>query len=256
MRIGICCIAKDEDRYIEEWISYHQKLGVDEFLVYENGWRAPDSLRERFGIHLFPFDGDVMQVKAYNDCLTRTSVPFELDWLAFIDVDEFVAKRDTRSLKDILKGYDMFPAVALNWRLFGDSGLHADGKNYSVLERFTKCDRSLNRHVKAFLNLDLLRRGGFMPNVAMVNPHCANVVTANLEGNTFLGPFNEVNLEVPHRLELFHYFVKTPEEFAEKCRRGRADTTQKRKFEDDFGRHNFNEVEDTTAWDFYREGTR
>ena len=29
MNLGICCIARDEDRYIEEWIAYHLKLGFD-----------------------------------------------------------------------------------------------------------------------------------------------------------------------------------------------------------------------------------
>lgn len=252
MRIGICCIAKDEDRYIEEWISYHQKLGVDEFFVYENGWRAPDSLRERFGIHLFPFDGDVMQVKAYNDCLTRTSIPFELDWLAFIDVDEFFVNRNRdKTFREVLSAYNDLPVLGVNWRLFGDSGLHADGKNWSVLERFTKCEANLNRHVKVLVNLRKAPTG-----VKMLCPHCTNTYQFALERTPFTGPFNDEGLDRKQVLELNHYFTKTPEEFAEKCRRGRADTTQKRKFEDDFGRHNFNEVEDTTAWDFYREGTR
>lgn len=29
MRTGICAIAKDEDVYIDEWIRYHLKLGID-----------------------------------------------------------------------------------------------------------------------------------------------------------------------------------------------------------------------------------
>lgn len=29
MKVGICAIAKDEDFYIDEWIRYHLKLGID-----------------------------------------------------------------------------------------------------------------------------------------------------------------------------------------------------------------------------------
>lgn len=29
MITGICAIAKDEDGYIDEWIRYHLKLGID-----------------------------------------------------------------------------------------------------------------------------------------------------------------------------------------------------------------------------------
>ena len=28
-KTGICAIAKDEDFYIDEWIRYHLKLGID-----------------------------------------------------------------------------------------------------------------------------------------------------------------------------------------------------------------------------------
>lgn len=29
MKVGICAIVKDEDGYIDEWIRYHLKLGID-----------------------------------------------------------------------------------------------------------------------------------------------------------------------------------------------------------------------------------
>lgn len=251
MRVGICCIAKDEDPYIEEWVEYHQKLGVDEIFVYENNWKAPDSLQEKFGVHCISFDGDVMQIKAYNRCLHLDSIPFQLDWLAFVDCDEFIVNRGKRSFKEELAAYDEFPALGLNWRLFGSGGLHYDGDN-RVLERFTKCGRILNKHVKALLHVSLLKEKGILDKIFIVNPHTANLPAMNQEGHMCQGPFNEENLGRKHNLELAHFFTKTPEEFREKCARGRADTADKRKFEDDFGRHDMNEIEDTTARDFYR----
>lgn len=251
MRVGVCAIAKDEDRYIAEWMDYHRKLGVDEFFVYENNWRAPSQLKERYGSHFYQFDGEVMQVKAYNHCLACASVPFGLDALAFIDVDEFVCVRDPAAgFKEILERYASlgFPALALNWRLFGSSGLKYDGKENSVLKRFTKCQRTLNRHVKQIVFPGAFKKAGFAPKMYL--PHSGNFAAANLEGNVVPGPFNYENLGLEHALELNHYATKTWEETLEKCARGRADCAQKRDPKEFFEAHDFNETENTVAKEF------
>ena len=36
MKIALVCIAKNEDNYIKEWITYHKKLGFDDIFIYEN----------------------------------------------------------------------------------------------------------------------------------------------------------------------------------------------------------------------------
>ena len=36
MKIAICAIIKDEQRYLEEWLQYHFKLGFDEIYLYED----------------------------------------------------------------------------------------------------------------------------------------------------------------------------------------------------------------------------
>ena len=34
MKTALVCIAKDEDRYLGEWLAYHLKLGFSEIFVY------------------------------------------------------------------------------------------------------------------------------------------------------------------------------------------------------------------------------
>ena len=34
MKVGIAAIAKNEDNYIDEWIKYHLKLGIDQIMVF------------------------------------------------------------------------------------------------------------------------------------------------------------------------------------------------------------------------------
>ncbi len=35
--VVIVCIVKDEADYLEEWLAYHVALGVDHFVIYDNG---------------------------------------------------------------------------------------------------------------------------------------------------------------------------------------------------------------------------
>lgn len=41
MKVNLVAVAKNESRYIQEWLDYHQKLGFNEIIVYDNGrkWR-------------------------------------------------------------------------------------------------------------------------------------------------------------------------------------------------------------------------
>jgi outer membrane receptor for ferric coprogen and ferric-rhodotorulic acid len=73
----------------------------------------------------------------------------------FFDIDEYLSIDNTYNIKDWLNNYLDVGAIAVNWRLFGDSGLKcvSDG-NYSLVTRFTRCEKKLNPHVKQILNFN------------------------------------------------------------------------------------------------------
>ena len=80
------------------------------------------------------------------------AMQLNLDWCAFLDGDEFIKIRSDRTLEQILSDYKDYPQLSVNWRLYGSSGIEdvrsAEADNFSVLTRFTKCGRVLDRHVK------------------------------------------------------------------------------------------------------------
>lgn len=86
-----------------------------------------------------------------------------------------------------------------------------------------------------------------------MNPHFGNWAAVNLEHNAVIGPFNLDNLDKVHCLELNHYVVKTYEECKQKVARGRADAAQTRDLDAFFREHDINEIENTTAKDFYEK---
>lgn len=252
MRTGICAIAKDEDGYIDEWIRYHLKLGIDQICIFQNNWRYSGPFTEHFHVHWYAQDGEVQQLNAYNRFLHDSALSVqELDWCAFIDVDEYICVRDqSRSFQDILDEFKAYPSLAINWRLFGSSGLSWDG-SYDVVTRFTKSEAVLNKHIKQVVNLKMMRENRVLSKVQFTTPHCGNWAAANLQKNAVIGPFNIQQLDQVQPLELNHYVVKTWDECLAKCSRGRADASCKRNAEEFFREHDKNDIDNTTAKDFY-----
>lgn len=253
MKIALICIAKSEDSYLHEWLQYHLRLGFDEVFVYENNWRYlfKDAFEDDL-VHFIPFDGDVMQLKAYNTFIKEHGNDF--DWAAFIDVDEFIVNNTSSSLKDVLERLQQFPQIGINWRLMGSNGLHSyDTFTSSVVKRFTRGDKHLNKHVKQIVNLSWFKKN-LKPFPVFINPHCTNGASFGVEAqNQFFGPFQTSGLETSHALELYHYAVKTPEELHAKVLRGRADTIISRVNEEQeyFQEHDKNDIELLGAKNFW-----
>ena len=252
MKKALVCIAKNEDLYIDEWLEYHLAIGFDDIFVYQNNWRYAGDKSRWQSVHWIEFDGDCKQLAAYNDWLLTKADGFS--WAAFFDIDEFLCLKEDKSLDSFLKRYERFCGVAVNWRCFGDNGLKFDGYS-SVLERFTKCQIKLDRHVKTIAHVDQFQKGMFL----FSNPHFFGAASLGLvvdiTGNKQVrGPWNE-DCQVGIA-QLNHYHCKTKQEWEKKMERGRPDVPNTSPLyhysEAEFNKHNFNEVDDFAARDFMR----
>jgi hypothetical protein len=240
MKVALACIAKDEDNYIEEWLKYNFKLGFDDIFIYQNNWRCNI---EMDNLHKIDFDGYGIQTPAYNNFLQTYHDRY--DWVAFFDVDEFLVLKKHKNIKDFMEEYSNHDAIGINWVLFGDNGLTFDG-DYSVLSRFTKRENAVNVHIKCIVKAD--------KNIqySVHNPTNCRIVTT--DHNTIIGPFNENGKDDVAQLN--HYFCKTREEWKFKRLRGggylfHPDHPDFYRPDSTFDAHNFNDVEDTTALNFY-----
>ena len=254
MKTALVCIAKNEDHYIDEWINYHLKLGFTSIFVYQNNWRYNNSLRQHPNVEWIGFDGEAMQVKAYNDFIDKHFD--EYGFAAFFDVDEFLCLKDNVSLDQFLDLYSDVYGVGVNWRVFGDNGLSCvnDG-NYSLLDRFTKCQSKLDRHIKTILNLKMSKNMFHFINPHFVDASLKYDIIVDVHKNRFIhGPWNEN--EEDGVAQLNHYHAKTWQEFQEKMARGKADTAKSHPrynyLSSDFYLHNYNDIEDLTALKFFR----
>lgn len=237
MKVALVCIAKNEDHYIQEWVDYNLKLGFDHIFIYMNDWRTDI---EHPQVTKIEFDGLDRQRDAYANWTVNYRKNY--DWAAFFDVDEFLVLKQHKTIQDFILNYNTFPAIAINWYLFGNNG-HTEviDNQYSLIKRFTKRGAQMNHHVKTILNCE------HDVKMDVHNPFGLAAVSTN--GVFFHGPFNDRTDDTVAQLN--HYFCKTKEEFIKKCERGRADTIhQKNTYEINYHPYNLNDVEDLLAYNF------
>lgn len=167
-RVAICAIAKNEDRYINEWVQYYLSLGVSHIYIYDNNDQATETmvaLSKVENVTIIPVYGKVAlrtkgyQVGVYSEAYKVYGSMY--GWMGFFDIDEFVSI-DGYDIPSFLNRpvYDDTHIVHLNWRYFGDNGrVHYTAE--PVTERFmepapldvkySNIRRCENQYVKSFI---------------------------------------------------------------------------------------------------------
>lgn len=232
MKTALVCIARNEDRYIDEWIQYHLKLGFDKIFVFADRWQYVGPRLPNVKVMNIKIEGCPPQIPTYDYALG--SFGDKYDWMAFFDVDEFLVLKKHRTVKEFLA--DKKESVGINWKLFGDNGLTEDDGSYGVLDRFTRCQSVPNQHVKCIVKCT--------SETEMATPHNPNHPWRGSDGE--LHEYAYCPSGNTSEAQINHYFCKTRDEFRLKQDRGGADGYYRRP-DSDFDRHNFNEVEDLSA---------
>jgi hypothetical protein len=226
-KIAICAIFKDEARYLLEWLAFHRVVGVDAFVLYDNGSMdggADLIRRSNFARHvtLIDWPGVGMQIPAYQDfCAYHAS---KFDWAAIIDLDEFIMPVDGNSIREPLtrRAYSDYSSILMQWLVFGSSGRRYRPEGL-VTESYTRRlpdDNATNLHVKPLLR-------GRAVTTAGTTPHVVNVSgpTCNTRGQT-VHSYARQEVECHDVLVVNHYFTKSREEWLAKLHRGKADSLQ------------------------------
>lgn len=210
-QLAACLIFKNEADYLKEWIDFHRLVGVEKFFLYNNNSNdqyqevlAPYLAEEVVTLHDFPILPPVVQVEAYNACL-RTYRQ-NTRWIAFIDIDEFLCAPKEDSIPNILRDYDAYPAVALNWLMFCTSG-HILKPKGLVIENYTRCQAKGNRHVRVIVNpLKTQRFISAHEAVYSDGEHAVNERKEPVRGPYSIPP-------AISRLRVNHYWTRSVEEF-------------------------------------------
>lgn len=187
--LSIAAIFKNEATYFKEWIEYHRLVGVDHFYLYNNGStdRFLDVLRPYIqeGIislidwpdgHVPPEKANELyswvhhtQVPAYEDACRRSAG--DTQWLAIIDIDEFMVPTSSPTMKPLLEKYRDAPGIMLFWHIYGTSwvlSLPPKKLLIEVLHRTALPNDNLNKKVvKTIVKPELYKSFYWPPHVCL-----------------------------------------------------------------------------------------
>jgi hypothetical protein len=235
MRSLLCCIGRQENKYIREYVEYYLALGVSNICLFDNNYDGEEDFRDVIGDYIdsgFVILKDyrnrkVCQLDAYNECYETYGN--EYNWIMFFDIDEFLYLNIDKNLHEYLARdcFDDYDAILVNWLMYDDNGLEKEDSR-GVLERFThiadinKCstypDVPENFHIKAIV------KGG-LENVKWENTvHKPSVDGLYCNGCGFR--LGKEGLLYPYDFRyagLKHFSTKTAEEYVKKVKRGFPD---------------------------------
>lgn len=216
--LSVGTIVRDEELYLPEWITYYRLMGATHFWLYDNDSKVPLSKTvEKLNhgdITVLQFPGRGRQMEAYTDALARAQGA--TTWLALVDVDEFIVPKKAADLCDVLKDYEEFGGLAINWQMFGPSG-HKTRPTSLQIEAYQKrnrMDADVNRHVKVVVRPERVLKTRDPHSVVFKDGFRAvNEKKKPVEGS-FSSP---VSTEV---VQINHYFTRTVEEYKAKIAKG------------------------------------
>jgi hypothetical protein len=211
MKLGIASIQRNRGKWIVEWLAFHMLVGFESFYIYAH--KTNDGMTEtllklarRYNIKIHLLDEQPQpQLQAYHHALNAYGR--EVDWLAFLDGDEFLLPAQGLHVGPSLAQFETraLSALAVYWVCYGSNG-HVKDPDGLVLQdypRHSAHDYLPNRHVKSIV------RGG----------QAAQVQGSHIF-HTPLGTFDEQHRPVHHgwmrdlepsyqHLRLNHYAVQS-----------------------------------------------
>ena len=230
MNVVVCAMAKNEHKYINEWVSHYIGLGVDKIYIYDNdNLDSPyikDFIDTKFNdrVVIKNIRGQQkpkLQQQIYTGFYCKYGNTF--DWCLFFDIDEFLD--GVSNIKEWLSTIE-YPQVRIMWRLFGDDNL-IERDTYKVYKEFKQVvkntlHRNLNQKGDLEIQGKFALKGG-LSNVYISSPHFAsyetrdNIIPSVLPSGALC--FNsDVRIRDDYSQEkiyLNHYMTKTLKEFIE-----------------------------------------
>lgn len=125
--LAVCAIFRNEARFLAEWLTHYELQGVEHFYLYDD--RSTDDpepvLRPWLDRGMVTLEEVPIRNRrkhfVYQRCLA--AYRRQARWIAFLDLDEFgFAVDPSRTLVEILSGFERYPALAVNTLCYGSSG--------------------------------------------------------------------------------------------------------------------------------------
>lgn len=236
--VSLCLIIRDENEYLEEWLDWHDKQGVEHFYIYDHGSKNPvlnflsehchEFLKKVTVINWSGRHKDA-QPDAYNDCLKRARC--ESRWVGFVDTDEQINVKTGQTLPEFLKDYEDCANLFAMWVVYGANG-HISQTNERLRERFTEVSHGDEWAEKVGKSIV---QPIYMREMVIHNGRTEEGFIIVDEHKNKLDDYVLMN-ETPTRdlICVDHFYTKSYEEWLNKLRRGSSHAKFSRRYEEFF----------------------
>ena len=226
----VCAMAKNENKYINDWVNWYLSIGVDKIYLYDNN----DISTQYVGECIEQIDkvvikdvrnvvGEKIQQKIYTSFYNEYGNTF--DWCIFVDIDEFLQVDNVKTFLSNTK-YNDYEQIRVMWKLFGDDNLIERNETIPVYKSFHRViKKTYNRDLVHIGNLE--RQGkfivkGHLKDVVITSPHFASHEKRENLLKSCLPSGAECNSKVViyecydnEKVYINHYMTKTLKEFVE-----------------------------------------
>jgi len=250
MNLGLCTIQRDRGPWLTEWLAFHHVVGFRKFFFYahcctDDTAAKLNKLSKVLDLRCFEINEemDFVQLKAYQHAYDHFGT--QVDWMAFIDGDEFLFPVEADSVQDVLAQYSAAPisALAVYWHCYGSSGHVTEPEGLLIENYLERHDASFirNRHVKSIV------KGGEKI-VANMNAHLFGTQSGTVD--ELMRPIHHgfmKDLEPSYaKLRINHYICQSRDYYMRvKKKAGMADAgAAGRRAEDWWDLHDRNDVHD------------
>lgn len=146
MRTLLCCIGRQENKYIREFVEYYKNLGFTNICLYDNNREGEEHFEDVIGDYIDSGyvilknwrDEKLCQSQSYDDCYSTYKSDY--DWFAFFDCDEFLTFKHHATVDDYLSQpkFSDYDVISVNWMCYGDNGIVMSPPSNSVLDVYTE----------------------------------------------------------------------------------------------------------------------
>jgi hypothetical protein len=217
-KISICGIFKNESKFLDEWIRYHLVVGVDHFYLYNNNsndtfLNVLQPYIDKGVVDLIDWPYNHSQMKAYEDCYNKHKN--HTNWLAFIDIDEFICPISKNNLKSWICDFNHYPGVAVYWKNFGSNGKLVHDDEQFVIEQYSQCWPKPSTFTKMFCNMNFSIEK--FDHMHIINSIVFGIVVPpiNQFKNFIKFGINRTTISNKSTIQLNHYWGKSFDTFIE-----------------------------------------
>ena len=229
LNVLLCTIAKEENRYIKEFVEYYRNLKFKKIIIYDNnkinGEKFDKILKNEIKnnfIEIVNYRGfKTPQKKSIIDCYHKNNKKY--DWIAFYDIDEFLYINNYNDINKFLSlpKFQKCQSILINWKYYGDNNkVYYEPKPLRV--RFVKpfyfVDKALIKRKKLYYYAaKTIVRGGLNLSWGLMPHYIKSTINCRPDGKIERNYFSRPQYSIAY---LKHYITKSTEEFINRLNRG------------------------------------